>query len=538
MKKNGLLSIILHAHLPYVRHPEDKHVLEEEWLHEAITETYIPLIKVFSNLIKDGVNFNLTLSLSPTLISMLTDDLLQKRYLDYLDNLIELSNKELERTKNDPEFHHLAHMYQQNFLDAKRIFQAYDGNLVTAFKNFQDLGVLEIITCSATHGYLPLMKLYPEAVRAQIKLGIKTYQQHFDCQPAGIWIPECGYYPGQDQFLWDEGLRYFFTDSHGILNSNPKPHYANFAPIYCPSGVAAFGRDLESSKQVWSATEGYPGDHDYREFYRDIGYDLDYDYIKPHLHPEGFRKQTGIKYYRITGEGSHKQVYKPRWAKEKAAIHAGNFLFNRQVQAEYLNQQMDRTPIIISPYDAELFGHWWYEGPTWLEFLIRKIAYDQEEIKLITPSQYLDRYPINQVATPSQSSWGAEGYNQVWLNRTNDWIYPKLHRITEQMINLANRVTNPEQLEKRALNQLARELLLAQSSDWAFILKTDTMTEYANRRLNQHFKNFEKLYKQIQQNKIDQNYLNQLESKNNLFSKLDYQIYQSNKNANYKEVSI
>ncbi|WP_408955748.1 glycoside hydrolase family 57 protein [Natroniella sp. ANB-PHB2] len=538
MNKNGLLSIILHAHLPYVRHPEDKHVLEEEWLYEAITETYIPLIKVFSNLIHDGVNFNLTLSLSPTLISMLTDDLLQQRYLDYLDDLIKLSNKELRRTKNNPELYHLAQMYQQNFLDAKKIWRAYDGNLITAFKKFQTLNLLEIITCPATHGYLPLMKLYPESVKAQIKLGIKTYQQHFDRKPAGIWIPECGYYPEQDQFLWEEGIRYFFTDSHGILNSKPKPHYANFAPIYCPSGVAAFARDLESSKQVWSATEGYPGDYDYREFYRDIGYDLDYDYIKPHLHPEGFRKQTGIKYYRITGEDSHKELYKPHWAKEKAAIHAGNFLFNRQVQVKYLNQQMDRTPIIISPYDAELFGHWWYEGPTWLEFLIRKIAYDQQEISLITPSQYLDKYPINQVATPSQSSWGDAGYNQVWLNQTNDWIYPKLHQNTEKMIDLANKITNPNQLEERTLNQLARELLLAQSSDWAFILKTDTMTEYATRRLNQHFKNFEKLYKQLQQSNINRDYLKELENKNNLFPNLNYKVYQSNKNANYKEVII
>ncbi|MCK8828050.1 DUF1957 domain-containing protein [Natroniella acetigena] len=538
MNKNGLLAIILHAHLPYVRHPEDKHVLEEEWLYEATTETYIPLIKIFSNLIQDGINFNLTLSLSPTLISMLTDDLLQQRYLDYLDNLIKLSTKELSRTKNNSELHHLAEMYQQTFLEAKKVWRANDGNLITAFKQFQDLGVLEIITCPATHGYLPLIKLYPEAVKAQIKLGIKTYQQHFDRKPAGIWIPECGYYPEQDQFLWEEGIRYFFTDSHGILNAKPKPHYANFAPIYCPSGVAAFARDLESSKQVWSATEGYPGDYDYREFYRDIGYDLDYDYIKPHLHPEGFRKQTGIKYYRITGEGSHKELYKPHWAKEKAAIHAGNFLFNRQVQAEYLNQRMDRTPIIISPYDAELFGHWWYEGPTWLEFLIRKIACDQQEIALSTPSQYLDKYPINQVATPSQSSWGDEGYNQVWLNQTNDWIYPQLHQMTEKMINLANKVTNPNQLEERTLNQLARELLLAQSSDWAFILKTDTMTEYATRRLNQHFENFEKLYQQLQQSRINNDYLKQLEAKNNLFPNLGYKIYQSNENANYKEVTI
>ncbi|WP_027340154.1 glycoside hydrolase family 57 protein [Halonatronum saccharophilum] len=537
MNKKGFLALVLHSHLPYVRHPEDPYALEEEWLYEAITETYIPLIKVFSNLVRDGVDFKVTLSLSPTLISMLTDSLLQDRYLNHLNKLIELSEKELRRTKGDPKFYRVAKMYNEKFLESKRLFINYNKNLLIPFNVLQDIGVLEIITCSATHGYLPLMDRYPEAVKAQLQVGIKIYEENFRRRPRGIWLPECGYYPGIDRYLWDEGLKYFFVDTHGILNSNPRPTYKNFAPIYTDSGVAAFARDVESSKQVWSAQEGYPGDYNYREFYRDIGYDLDYEYIKDYIHPEGFRKQTGIKYYKITEKDEHKEVYDPQKAKNRANIHAQNFMFNRHKQIGYLSSKMDRSPIIVSPYDTELFGHWWYEGPIWLDLLLRKIGKD-DKLKTISPSDYLDIYPINQVATPSLSSWGAQGYNQVWLDSSNSWIYPKLHKITEQMIDLANTWQVKNSIELRVLNQLAREVLLAQSSDWAFIIKTDTMKEYAVRRTKEHLNNFNCLFSSLKLEEIDIDFLKGLEKKNNIFKNIDYKVYQSNQNANYKEVML
>ena len=203
-------------------------------------------------------------------------------------------------------------------------------------------------------------------------------------------MPECAYAPGVDEILKENGLKYFFTDTHGILYASHRPRFGIFAPIFCPTGVAAFGRDVESSKQVWSTMEGYPGDYNYREFYRDIGHDLDYEYIKDYIHPDGIRIHTGIKYYKITGKVdlSQKEPYNPGAALAKAAEHAGNFMFNRQHQINYLAGLMDRPPLIVAPYDAELFGHWWYEGPAWLEYLIRKIAFDQNDIELLTPSDY------------------------------------------------------------------------------------------------------------------------------------------------------
>ena len=520
------MCLVLHGHLPFVRHPEYEDFLEEDWFYEAVTETYIPLILVFEELLRDKVDFRLTMSLSPTLLSMFADSLLQERYIKHINKLIELAQKEAERTRWQPQFNRLAHMYLDHFQKARGVFERYQRNLSLAFKNLQEAGNLEIITCGATHGFLPLMDIVKASVRAQVKVAVNHYEKVFGRKPRGIWLPECGYNPGDDEILKEARLKYFFVDAHGVLHGIPRPKYGVFAPVYCKSGVACFGRDLESSKQVWSSIEGYPGDYYYREFYRDIGFDLDYDYIKAYIHPDGHRINTGIKYYRITGPTNEKQPYFPERAYDKAAEHAGNFVFNRQKQIEYLYELMGKKPIIVSPYDAELFGHWWFEGVLWLDFLIRKLYFDQDTIRMITPSEYLAENPRNQVITPSMSSWGWKGYSEVWLQGSNDWIYRHLHEVSNRMTEMVKRFPNSQGLLRRALNQLLRELLLAQSSDWAFIMATGTHTDYAIRRTKEHLLRFLRLYEEIKSDSIDEKWLSDIEYKDNIFPEIDYRVHQ------------
>ncbi len=524
-KKSNFL-IVLHAHLPFVRHAEYNRFLEEDWLFEAITETYLPLIDMMNRLADDNVDFRLTFTVTPTLASMLCDELLQNRYVMHLDRLIELSGKEIERTKGDSAFQALAWMYHNWFLKARDLFvNRYQRNLISAFKSFLDAGKIDILTCGSTHGYLPNMEENRRSVRAQVKVACDLHEQLFGKRPLGIWLPECGYFPGDDEILNDYGIRYFFSDAHAVLYGSPRPKYGVFAPVVCKSGVTVFGRDLESSRQVWSSKEGYPGDHVYREFYRDIGYDLDYEYIRPYLHGDGVRTNLGIKYYRITGTTNHKEPYRPEWARDKAAEHAGNFMFNRERQAEHLEKRLGKMPLIVSLYDAELFGHWWFEGPQFLEFLIRKIYYDSPILKLTTAPEYLRENSKIQVIEPSFSSWGYKGYGEFWLEGSNDWIYPHLHQASLRMHELA--VSNGEATGTldRALKQAARELLLAESSDWAFIMKTGTNVSYAHKRVKCHLLNFTKLYEAIQSKKIDEIYLHELELKHNIFPNVDWHAY-------------
>jgi 1,4-alpha-glucan branching enzyme len=528
----GYLSLVLHAHLPFVRHPEHPEFLEEDWLYEAITEVYLPLIFVFQNLHETGASPRLAMNVSPPLCEMLTDPLLQERYTRHLENLVALSEKEIERTALEaPEFQAVARMYHENLSAAHNLWTTrYHRNLVHAFRELQEEGVVEIITCCATHGFMPLISTH-EARRAQIEVAVQNYRKHFGRSPRGIWLAECAYEPGVEALLKDAGLEYFISDTHGILYGEPRPRYGVYAPVRCPNGVAVFARDLETSQQVWSSIVGYPGHPDYREFYRDLGWDAPLDYLLPHLHAGGERRHLGLKYHRITGRDvsqPDKQPYDPQSARNRAAEHAGHFIGERIKQAQHLVEAFDgRPPVVCSPYDAELYGHWWFEGPQFIDFLFRKLHWDTDAIEPVAPGDVLDSGMPIQTQQPAASSWGEEGYYKVWLNELNSWMYPHQHAAEARMTALAKRFPEADGVLKRALNQAARELLLAQSSDWAFQIYQGTTVEYATKRFRSHIRRFDALASEIEEGAIDTERLVEIEWRDNIFAEIDYRVYRS-----------
>ena len=530
----GYFSLILHAHLPFVRHPEYPEFLEEDWLYEAITEVYLPLIFIFQNLHEAGARPRLAINVSPPLCEMLADKLLEERYTRHLENLIELAEKEVYRTSNEAtEYADVAKMYFENLSASLALWNdRYKRNLINAFRELQEEGVFEIITCGATHGFLPLISTY-ESRRAQIEVAVANYKKHFGRQPRGIWLPECAYEPGIEELLRESGIEYFIGDTHAILYGDPRPRYGVYAPVACPNGVSVFARDVETSRQVWSAEVGYPGADVYREFYRDVGWDLPLDYLKPHLHADGQRRHLGLKYHRITGRNvtqQNKAPYIPELAREKTAENAMHFIGERMRQARELRAAFEgHTPLVVSPYDAELFGHWWYEGPQFLDFFFRKLHWDQDEIAAITPGDFLDAEIPIQVQQPSASSWGEKGYYQVWINERNSWMYPYQHDVERRMTEFADREFTRDRVElsERILKQMARELLLAQSSDWAFQIYKGTTVEYSTRRFQSHIQRFDLLANMLESGEINHELLDEIESRDNIFQKIDYRVYRS-----------
>ncbi len=522
----GYLALVLHGHLPYVYHPEQSEALEERWLFEALTECYLPLIDVFQTLAREEINYRVTLSLSPPLITMLTNELLQQRYIEHLQKMLALARLEEKRLGNDAGYGHLPGFYRQRISRVLDLYRDCEHNLLLPLKRLQQQGFLEIITACSTHGFLPLLKCR-ESWRGQVKPALDLYVRHFGHPPAGIWLPECGYAPGVDEILAEYGVRYFFVDQHGIVNSRPAPYYGIFAPVRTKSGVAVFGRDPESSRQVWDRHGGYPGHPFYREFYRDIGYDLELDYIGKFLPGGDLRIDTGFKYHRISGQDQEKEPYLPERALEQAARDAGDFHRRRLEQTLNAGLTMDRVPLITAPYDAELFGHWWYEGPAWLNFLCREAAAGGR-LRMITPGDYLHEYPSSQAVEVPMSSWGAGGYNQYWLNTSNDWIYLHLHRAGDRMSALADRHQNAGSHDLRCLNQAARELLLAQSSDWPFIMHSGTTVDYAVRRFKNHIGRFNLLAEMLEKGETDEQTLSEIEARSPFLPDIDYRIFRSN----------
>ncbi len=524
----GYLFLVLHAHLPYVHHPEYERFLEERWLFEAVTETYVPLVKFFDRMRDDHVPFRLTLSISPTLAAMLESEALRQRYLQHVELLMRLADAEVERTRNWPEVNHLAQMYRRLFGEAREVFVDRAGTrLLQVFRDYAAEGLVELITCAATHGYLPAFCGEPGTIRAQVQCAVHEHERLFGRKPRGLWLPECGYYPGLDRELASAGIRYTILESHALEHAEPRPVFGVHAPVYMPSGVAAFARHPATSRLVWSSKVGYPADPVYRDYYRDIGFDLEQGYLEAFQYAPGVRSSTGIKYHRITGRGDHKDLYNPDQGREAAHRHAADFVRRCADQVRHASGRMPSPAVIVSPYDAELFGHWWFEGPQWIDQVMRLLAAGNDALELGTPGAYLADYPVHQKAVPSPSSWGHNGYGEHWLNTSTAWMWRPLREASARMATLASAGGSdaPHDVRARALRQAARELLLAQSSDWPFMITAGTTEQYARRRFLDHLARFHDLAHDVERGEIEPAKLRALEQMDDLFPDVDFTLF-------------
>ena len=442
MTEHGYLALVLHAHLPYVRHPEYPEFLEENWLYEAITETYLPLLAMLRPPLRGPGALRADAHAdAAALRDAARPDLLRERYLRYLDASLALAEKEIVRTRGHGRRGGQRALFTWSACAPAAASTSNAGRATSCgVPPFQDEGSLEIITCAATHGLLPLMENIPQAVRAQIFIARDDYRECFGRDPAGIWLPECAYVAGIDQVLQEANLRWFILDAHGLMYGQPRPRRAIYAPCFTPAGPAAFSRDRESSRQVWSAQHGYPGDPAYRDFYRDIGFELPLEPNWPRSSAGGTAPVHRVQVPPDHGAAQDKELVPPGVGAGGGGLARGP-LHGRAARAggESAPGVLDVDPIVVAPFDAELFGHWWFEGPEFLEMFIRKAVYDQTTFELTTPGRYLDTHPTQQMVAPSASSWGQNGYWEVWLHPSNSWIYPHLQTAAQRMVEAARR---------------------------------------------------------------------------------------------------
>jgi len=525
---HGYLALVLHAHLPFVRHPEHSRFLEEHWLFEAITDCYLPLLEVLFSLPPRPSGPYLTLSLSPTLVAMLDDTLLRGRFVDYLGRRVRLCEAEARRRRGQPRLLALADGYRERLDRLAGLYaRQLDGNLVAAFATLERAGAVELVTTAATHGYLPLLRTQPAAVRAQLGVAQDAFEVAFGHPSAGLWSPECGWYDGLETEIAAAGFRYTIVDAHGLAGALPTPAHGLLAPVLAPtdgSGVAVFGRDPASAAEVWSSDQGYPGHPDYREYHSDLGFTLDRAQLDDFLPPGIKAAPTGVKYHRITGGAGPKGLYDPVVA-ARQALHDGQRFLSRRRDALADVPEAAAPPVLVCAYDAELFGHWWYEGPGFLAAVLSGAK--DAGLETISLGGYLERHGTAQVARPATSSWGQHGYNAAWLTRETGWVYPLLHAAAGDLAGLvASHLSglSPAQdrgRQGRLLRQAARSLLLAQASDWPFCIARGTAADYAARRLRDGLARFRLLAAAARGGPLESGRLEALETMDNIFPELD-----------------
>ncbi len=518
----GLLIIHLHAHLPYFR----KRVsygdtgfwqplgFPPEWFHEAVKDTYVPLILMFEKLVAEGVDFRISMDISPTLSNMMRDSLLQEEFLHYIDAHINLARAEVDRTRRqDMQYHDTAWMHLHRFQEIKDCFLNYDCDLTRAFRHFQEHGYIEISTCGATHGFLPFHTAFPEAVRGQIETAVLDYEDTFGSAPIGIWLPECAYVPGIEKYVERAGLRYFFTETHAVTLADCPAAFGTHAPVYVKgSDVAAFARDPETGKQVWSGEEGYPGDPDYLDFHF---------------------KGGPLRYNRITTRtNDYKEPYVRQWALEKAARHAQHFMEARNFRFRYIKNWFWKKPLVVAMYDAELFGHHWFEGTDFLYFLLKKLYYNQNETELVTPSSYLKRYPRNQEVFLNPSSWGDKGTFDKWMYGSVSWMHRHTHEAVRELVAMASDMRDQarqDEIARRIVAQAGREVLQAMNSDIPFVISNghfvDRMKEYYFEDLERFWLLASIYWDKDRKSQSNQCRVRNLEMTNPIFPAIDPEIF-------------
>lgn len=528
-QQNPALVLTLHGHLPWVNHPEYEHFLEEDWFFEGVADCYLPLLAMADGWKRDGIDASFTMDISPPLLSMMVEKNLLERTARHLGSRKSLIHRHLQGLPTDSPFRAAAEYARDEADHRADHFDSLGRDLPSAFRRHWDEGRIEVMTCCATHGLLPVL-LDEGSSRAQVWEAVRTHERILGRRPRGIWMPECGITPSNFDFFAEAGLVFTFAEDRAVLFGAPPPAYGALRPVWTPEGIAVFARDPVSGKEVWSASEGYPGDFRYREFYRDLGYDAAEELLdESHKLGTGGRKNVGVKLHRITGRVSldQKQPYSPHDAMEATQQHASYFVEMRVQQAERARSEMGAWPCFTAAFDAELFGHWWYEGPRFLDNVIRRcVERSQHEAAAPRPMsawRYLEENPRHQLMEPAVSSWGDGGAFSVWVNGENDWLWRLVHDCRERLGHQVRRFQSqpPNDVETRALKQATREMLLAQSSDWPFILTMGTQMGYARERPIKHLSRAHRLLHALETGDIHHDDLLQMEMRDGLFQDVD-----------------
>jgi len=487
----GYFGLILHGHIPWCK-KSGVWPAGEEWLMEAMNETYIPMLNVLRELKEDGIKTAITINITPILAEQLADEYMKQRFSEYMESLISRARIDIKRFENHPKRKIIAEFHLGNFEHVLETFyHNYYRDILGSFKWLQDEKMIELITCGATHGFLPLFES-DSGIFSQIQLAVDTHKKYFKQDPKGIWLPECAYRPKEyrsgevresiDYWLNNSGIEYFFVDSHGIIDAeilqqNNEIGLRTSYGYKLNTNISVFGRNKAISRQVWDAKIGYPGNEFYREFH-----------MKDH--------ESGLHYHRITDKSlpqNEKELYNIENANKTVDSNASHFITLISRELKQASELFIHEGIIISPFDFELFGHWWAEGINWLKSII-KLIYQEEEIGMITMSDFVSQYKDNfSIIKMKESSWGEGGDFRVWKNPEHSWIWSYINGSVREFEEVLAKNPTPNDWETRIIKQIARELLLMEGSDWPFLLYTEQAKEYANQRFHHHHQRFLKL---------------------------------------------
>lgn len=557
MSSNGKIVLVLHSHIPYVR-LAGRWPHGEEWLYEAVCETYIPLLKMLFGLIEENTSFNFTLGITPVLAEQLQDEFILQGVETYINSRIQLIQQDIlkfegnyqladENNYVDANLLKLARWYLRYYSDIKHTFiDQFKRDLIGQFRWLQDHDYIEIMTSTATHNFLPLYNA--NLRRGQIETAISSYVRLFNRKPEVFWLPECGY-PSSTQEstavetqLGDAGIKLFFAESHA-LDPDFSPHEVqdfeadqlmnslqwqgddSHLNSSKPEDIKAFksykvemnserhpklhviARNSSISQRVWSRFSGYPGNAVYRDFHKSA-------------------HTSGMKYWKITdvsADFSEKHYYDPQVGMQQAYDDGRRFVVEIDNALKLYRQIADDTGMICIAFDTELFGHWWFEGIAFLQEVLTAID-KHPDLSLVAGGAYVSENHNSESVTLTASSWGLGGGDWVWKNSENAWVHEKVEKAYQDFLTVARKLRVDDGL-KIVLNQMCRELLIAQSSDWLFLITTKQAGAYATERIETHLSRYNELLEAVKAGNDAVGLAKKYFELDNLFTDIDYRWF-------------
>ncbi len=515
---NARIQFVFNAHLPFVRFPQYEDFLEERWFFEAMLESYLPMVDMLDGLKKDNIPYHCSWVVSPTLVSMADDELLKKRFLKYVQRQLSLVEKEKKRCGDQEEYYPIVCFYEERFQKSLQTFNRFDGSLLQAWSSLAQGGEgLELIPTAATGVFLPLYRSCPQVVRTQISCGLANFRDKLaGYNPKGFWLPFCGYFPDLEYYLQEEGLQYTFLSTSALSGEQGMADPNSYKIFQNKEGFEFFPVSRLLLERVLDQQMGYSTHPVYRDFYRDIAFELPLEDIGDYALHHGERVPTGLKYLASTGKTQQKDIYRPQRAHEQAREHAQDFVENLVNVAKELSVTNNVTPVMTCALDVEFFGHWWFEGVTFWDQAFRSL-HNFKNMTACVPSSSLGIIKTRTEIAPSFASWGEDNYAQVWLSDKNDWLVRHFYVLVERMTELAQRFDERAGLRKRILDQAAREVLLALSSDWPMLLHNGSNEKFALDQIRRHFANFYKICDGLSSNEVYVDWFIGLEKQDNIF---------------------
>jgi 1,4-alpha-glucan branching enzyme len=564
---SGNYILILHTHLPWVLHHGSwPHGVD--WLNEAVAECYIPLLNVFNSLMDEGISPKVTLDISPVLCEELEHPDFKQGFIDYCNEKIEAAQNDEKQFKSwGWDAHHIyLTQFWQEWYKARKIdfIEKYNSSIIGGLKKLQDEGAIEVMTCGATHGYFPLLGT-DRSINLQVTAAVENYKKYFDRAPRGIWLPECAYRPsynwkslipiypfhlerlrpGIEQFLARNGIEYFVTDQSLLERSTPigvytDVHLDQFLPVSSPAfsykpwsftkspldlynisssekieyGTSVgFTRHRDISMQVWSGEVGYPGESNYLDFH------------KKHM-------VSKLRYWRVTDNKAdmmYKLLYHPDWTQEKIDLQTNHFIHHIENTLNWNIRTTGKFGTLCTPFDTELFGHWWFEGPEFIKSVLRGLHHSPYVHAATASEQFIRVRPLETISIP-EGSWGRNNNHDVWSNDDTKWTYELMYNNENRLLSIYDKYppASMDSMMRRIMTQALRELMLLQSSDWQFLIFTQSAKDYAEQRFSFHHSDFNRLcdladiYSETGSiNAQDEVYLKATEDRNSPFPELE-----------------